>query len=86
MSRFPISVRILIAAVTAMVIFAAVCFASVPDAAVFAAKGVFKLAGAYNDPTARTYASHTQDRTAGSPSSAIRRHAKGRELRSPETY
>ena len=85
MSRFPMSMRILIAAITALVIFTAVCFASSPDVAVFAAKGVFKLAGVDDHPAAPSRPP-TKHRTANSPSSATLQQANPRELNSQQTF
>ncbi len=86
MSRFPISMRILITAITALVIFAAVCFASNPSEAPLAAKAVSKPAHQAATPSSKIFQIRTSDRNAGSPSSAILRHAQTRKLKFQETY
>jgi hypothetical protein len=86
MSRFPISMRILLAAITVLVIFAAVCFASNPSEAVLAAKGVLKPALRAANPPQKVSQFRTNDRNASSTSSATLRHAKARALKSQEPY
>jgi hypothetical protein len=78
--------RILITAITALVIFVAVCFASNPNENVLAAKGVLKPTHRATDPRSKIVQLPTSEQNAGSPSSSILPPAKARALKSQETY